>query len=59
LILTFSFAICELIEQGYIYIALPPLYLLKKGKEERFMLERGTTRSAYKDAGERWVGRQC
>jgi len=26
----------DLIEQGYVYIALPPLYLLKRGKEERY-----------------------
>jgi DNA gyrase subunit B len=37
LILTFFFRYMrDLIEQGYIYIALPPLYLLKKGKEERY-----------------------
>ncbi len=37
LILTFFFRYMkELIEQGYLYIALPPLYLLKRGKTERY-----------------------
>ncbi len=37
LILTFFFRYMrELIEHGYLYIALPPFYLLKKGKQQRY-----------------------
>ncbi|TXK49223.1 DNA topoisomerase (ATP-hydrolyzing) subunit B [Pontibacter qinzhouensis] len=52
LILTFFFRYMkELIENGYIYIALPPLYLVKKGKEERYCWSEQDRLDAIREVG--------
>ncbi|WP_109829806.1 DNA topoisomerase (ATP-hydrolyzing) subunit B [Reichenbachiella versicolor] len=54
LILTFFFRYMrQLIDNGYLYIALPPLYLLKKGKKERYAWsEEDRARTTLEMAGE-------
>jgi DNA gyrase subunit B len=54
LILTFYFRyLKDLIEQGYVYIATPPLYLVKKGKEQRYCWNEEQRIAAVRDiAGE-------
>ena len=50
LILTFFFRYMkELIENGYVYIATPPLYLLKKGKDHRYCWSDDERDSLIKD----------
>jgi len=52
LILTFFFRYMKvLIEKGYIYIAQPPLYLIKKGKEERYCWDEAQREAAVKELG--------
>ena len=63
LILTFFFRYMKsLIDNGYVYIALPPLYLLKKGKQERYAWSEEdrerVTRDLAKDGKEDSVGVQ-
>jgi DNA gyrase subunit B len=50
LILTFFFRYMKpLVEQGYIYIAAPPLYLVKRGKQERYCWNEEERRAAVSD----------
>jgi DNA gyrase subunit B len=50
LILTFFFRYMkELIEQGYVYIATPPLYLIKKGKDQRYAWTEEDRQAAVSD----------
>jgi len=52
LILTFFFRYMkELIEKGYIYIAAPPLYLVKKGKEQQYCWDEDDRKEAIKKLG--------
>lgn len=53
LILTFFFRYMkQLIENGYVYIATPPLYLVKKGKDQRYCWNEEERLAAIKDFSE-------
>ena len=50
LIMTFFFRyMTELIQGGYLYIATPPLYLIKKGKSERYCWNEAERKSTVKE----------
>ena len=52
LILTFFFRYMKiLIDHGYIYIAQPPLYLVKKGREERYCWTEAQRETAIREIG--------
>jgi DNA gyrase subunit B len=52
LILTFFFRYMRpLVEQGYIYIATPPLYLVKKGKNSVYCWDEEERQAAVKSLG--------
>jgi DNA gyrase subunit B len=53
LIMTFFFRYMqELIQRGYLYIATPPLYLVKKGKSERYCWSDEERDEAVKEFGQ-------
>ncbi len=51
LLLTFFYRLRELIERGFLYIAQPPLYRIKKGKEGRYLQNEGEMKNFLIEMG--------
>ncbi len=53
LIMTFFFRyMLDLIKQGYLYIATPPLYLIKRGKEAKYCWSEEERKNVVKELGQ-------
>ncbi len=56
LLLTFFYRYMrELIEKGYIYIAQPPLYALKRGSEIHYFQDEATMNHFVEDSNKKWT----